>query len=425
LSRAGLHPRSCDARAATRRIRLAIALAALAAPALLSAQHATAQGATRIGFWAGEAVPGTDWDKPNTYWNRRDTSAYTPGLWKALSDNRIPLYFNLRYRRDFGPVPAGMPHRNDGLRIVRRANRLGVPVWAWVLVPFSAGYWSWDGAAAEHFGAVKALAGWARARHLRLQGIVLDPEPQLNTPFETSSALLGATSTELPSLLQRTIDPAGQCAAWRGYARIARWAGRHRIRIAAAPAPLALDDIADGNLALQDAAGFVVPNAPWDALFFQAYRSVFSYYLGHDPGPGIVSSYFRSARGEFGDAGQVSLGSAGRGPYRRFSRLLRDVRLAATLGAGTVPVYSLERTLRAYGGPRSVIRLARAARHPFTGTGRARASAPTPQAKAVRAGIRRTDAAAQAATWLATDANGAPLAANPWPYGCRGWRQLG
>ena len=397
-------------------------LAAVAALTLLLSQSGLAQGKTTIGFWAGEAVPGTNWDEPDTYWNRRDTSAYTPYLWSVLRENRIPLYLNLRYRRDFGPVPPGMPHRRDGLAIVRKANRLGVPVWGWILVPFASGYWSWDGAAAEHLDAVKALVRWARAKHLRLRGVVLDPEPQLNTPFETSAALLGAgDGTELPSLLQRTIDPAGQCAAWQGYARIARWARSHRVRLAAAPAPLALDDIADGRLALQDAAGFVVPNAGWHALFFQAYRSVFSYYLGHDPGSGIVSSYFHSARREFGDTGQVSLGSSGRGPYRRFSRLVRDVRLAATLGARHVPIYSLERTLRAYGGPRSVVRLAQAADRPFTGSGRARASAPTPQAKAVRAGIRRADAAALAATSQATDSSGAPLLANSWPYGCGSW----
>jgi hypothetical protein len=397
-------------------------LAALAALALLCALPTPAQGKTTIGFWAGEAVPGTNWDEPATYWRRRDTSAYTPGLWRVLSEKRIPLYFNLRYRRDFGPVPPGMPHRRDGLAIVRKANRLGVPVWAWILVPYTSGYWSWEGAAAEHFDAVKALVRWERAKHVELRGVVLDPEPRLNTPFETSSALLGGgDGSTLPSLLQDTIDPGGQCAAWKGYAALARWARRHRVPLAAAPSPLALDDIEDGQLALQDAAGFIVPNAGWHALYFQAYRSVFSYYLGHDPGSGIVSSYFHSSRREFGDAGQVSLGSSGRGPYRHFSRLLRDVRLAATLGARNVPIYSLERTLRSYGGPRSVIRLAEAADRPFTGSGRARASTPTPWARAVRAGIRSVDAAALAATSLATDSTGAPLLPNSWPYGCGSW----
>jgi hypothetical protein len=405
----------------------------VAALALLALSSASAQGraighkkavterGTGIAFWAGEAIPGTDWDSPGSYWKRRDLHAYTPYLWRVLAKNRIPLYFNLRYKRDFGPVPPGKPHWRDGLRIIRKANRLGVPVWAWVLIPYSDGYWAWEGAAAEQFAATRSLVSWARKKHVRLRGVALDPEPPVGTPFETAAAILGGGSdTTLPALFQQSIDPAGQCAAWHGYARIVHWAKRHRVRIAAAPAPAALDDLEDGKLALQDATGFVLPKAPWDELYFQAYRSVFAYHWGHDPGPGIVSSYLRSAHREFGRAGQISLGSAGRGPYRRFSRLLGDVRVAATLGARQVPIYSLERTLRSYGGPRAVIRLAEAARHPFTGPAATKSKAPTSQARKLRGAIHRTDIAAAVSTPTVTGGRGAARPPNRWPGGCRG-----
>ncbi len=198
-----------------------------------------------------------------------------------------------------------------------------------------------------------------------------------------------------------------------------RWAKRHNVKIAAAPAPAALDDLKDGRLALQDATNFILPNAPWDELYFQAYRSVFAYHAGRDPGPGIVSSYLRSARHEFGSAGQISLGSAGRGPYRRFSRLLNDVRVAATLGAREVPIYSLERTLRSYGGPRALLRLVHAARHPFTGPAASKSTAPTSSASRLRAAIHRTDVAATIDTPTVTASHGASLPANRWPNGCR------
>jgi hypothetical protein len=387
--------------------------AAVGSPTALSPQ-----GATTVGFWAGEAVPGTDWHNPSTYWDRRDTHDYTPYLWRVLRRYQIPLYFNLRYGRDFGPVPPGEPQRHDALRIIRTANRLGVPVWGWILVPYSDGYWAWEGNAAEQFAAVRALTHWTRTKHVRLRGYALDPEPRVLTPFETTAAIVGGGNDALFStLFPETIDPASQCAAWHEYARIPRWAERHHIRVATAPAPAALDDIGDGRLALQDASGFIVPNAPWSELFFQAYRSVFSYYSGHDPGPSIVSSYFRSAQSEFGDAGQISLGSAGRGPYRRFSHLVDDVRLAATLGARNLPIYSLERTLRAYGGPRAVIRLVNAARNPFTSRA-TKSAVPSPRAKALRAAIRHADKAARAATPAITAAHNAPLPANRWPGGC-------
>lgn len=398
---------------------LAPAVASAAREAAVGGQRAIARTGTTVGFWAGEAVPGTDWDVPETYWKRRDTHFYTPRLWRVLRRHRIPLYFNLRYRRDFGPVPAGMPQRNDALRIIRTANRLGVPVWGWILIPYTEGYWAWEGGAAEHFRAIRSIVGWAREKRVRLQGLTLDPEPRLRTPFEMTAAIMGGSGGgAFESVFQPTIDPAGQCAAWRGYEHMVRWAERRGVRVSAAPMPAALDDIGDGRLALQDAANFILPTAPWDELFFQVYRSVFTYYSGHDPGPGIVSSYFRSAQREYGSVGQLSLGSAGRGPYRRFASLLHDIRLAATLGAREVPIYSLERTLRAYGGPRSLVRLVKAARNPFTGPAAVKATAPTPQAKKLRAAIRRADRAATAHTQPITAARGAALTPNRWPGAC-------
>lgn len=395
--------------------------ASLARPdrAGIDAQQAIAQPRTTIGFWAGEAVPGTDWDLPDTYWDRRDTHFFTPRLWRVLRRNRIPLYFNLRYRRDFGPVPPGEPHRHDALRIIRTANRLGVPVWAWVLIPYSDGYWAWEGAAAEQFAAVRSLTRWAREKRVRLRGLALDPEPRLRTPFEATSAIMGGgNNATFATLFKQALDPAGQCAAWRGYARIVRWARQRRIGIVAAPMPAALDDLGDRRLALQDAAGFILPNAPWDGLYFQAYRSVFAYYSGHDPGPGIVASYLRTAQREFGSVGQISLGSSGRGPYRRFASLLHDVRLAATLGARQVPIYSLERTLRAYGGPRAVTRLVHAAAHPYLGPAASRSVATTRGAHVLRSAVRRADRAATASTPEVSAARGAALSANSWPDGC-------
>lgn len=401
-----------------------VSLALLALPASGARGATSVEGATTtIGFWAGEAVPGTNWGNPDSYWNRRDTHLYTPGVWRALADNHIPIYFNLRYKRDFGPVPPDQPHRNDALPVLREANRLGVPVWGWVLVPFADGYWASEGNAAEQFRAVKSLVGWARQKGVVLQGLALDPEPPVGTPQEASAALLGgAGEAALPTLLGRLANPEGQCAAWRTYERTAIWARNHGIVLSAAPMPTALDDLEDGRLALEDASDFVLPDAPWHALFFQAYRSVFAYHAGVDPGPGIVTSYLRSARRQFWDAGQVSLGSAGRGPYRRFRTLLHDVRLAATLHAREVPIYSLERTLRSYRGPRALIRLVQAARHPFTGKLARAATTPTPEADAIRATIRANDAALAAATpELTVRAGVGPREANSWPGGCAGW----
>ncbi len=422
----------------TRRARQgagAALLVALALALLLAPQAASAADRSKLGgrealtpepmtlaFWAGESVPGTDWDEPATYWNLRATRTYTPRVWRVLSRYRIPIYLNLRYKRDFGPVPAGMPRRNDGLRIVRKANRLGVPVWGWVLIPFSDGYWAWEGAAAEQFEATRALVRWAREKRLRLRGVALDPEPRLRTPFESTATIMGgnAGGASFSAVFQPRIEPLAQCAALQTYARIPRWGERHGVRVAAAPMPAALDDVEDGRLALQDAADFILPRGPWHAIYFQVYRSVFNYYSGRDPGPGIVSSYYRSAQAQYGAAGQLSFGSTGRGPYKRFAALLHDVRLAATLGATELPLYSLERTLNAYGGPSSIARLARAAQHPFAGPAASKAIKATTGSGALRAAVRRADRAAASATPGITAARGTRMSANAWPDGCGG-----
>jgi len=396
-----------------------IAVAATIVLAQLLFSAGSALGRTTVGFWAGEAVHGSDWKSPGTYWNRRDVRPYTPKLWDVLSRNRIPLYFNLRYRRDFGPVPKGKPHRTDGLEIIREANRLGVPVWGWVLIPYTEGYWAWEGVGAEQLRAVKSLRRWARTRGVRLRGMVLDPEPPIDTPFDAKAAILGGgVDSVFSSLLPQTIDPARQCSAWNRYRHIAHWARRHHVVLSAAPAAVALDDLDNGSLALQDASEFIVPKARWHELFFQGYRSAFAYYGGHKPGSGLVSSYLRSARRWFGRKGQISLGAAGRPGYRHLGSLVHDVRLAATLGARDLPIYSLEKTLRSYGGTRAVLRLARAARHPFTGKKGATATAVAPHAEALRESIRVADTTASNATPTISEGLGAARPANGWPGAC-------
>jgi hypothetical protein len=397
----------------------AVAFAATIALALPLFAAGQAQARTTIGFWAGEAVPGSNGGSPGTYWNPRDTRPYTPALWSVLSRYRIPLYFNLRYRRDFGPVPPGKPRRTDGLEIVREANRLGVPVWGWVLIPYSEGYWAWEGVGAEELRAVKALRRWTLANGVRLRGMVLDPEPPIDTPLDAKAAILGGgVDSAFSSLLPQAIDPARQCSAWNRYRHISDWARRHHVTLSAAPAAVALDDLDDGGLALQDASEFVLPKAHWHELFFQVYRSAFAYYGGHRPGSGLVSSYLRSARRWFGPKGEVSLGAAGRPGYRRLSSLVHDVRLAATLGARDLPIYSLEKTLRSYGGPRAVQRLARAALHPFTGKKNATATAGAPHAEALRAAIHLADTAATNGTPAISEGLGAARPANRWPGAC-------
>src|SRR6476646_10639417 len=95
-----------SSRVMTRRVPTYAALVSVVIALLLAAAATAAPGGgTRIGFWAGETIPGTDYSSPGTYWKPRNTQMYTPHLWRILSSERIPLYFNLRFHRDFGSIP--------------------------------------------------------------------------------------------------------------------------------------------------------------------------------------------------------------------------------------------------------------------------------------------------------------------------------
>jgi hypothetical protein len=383
---------------------------------LLAPPVATAK--TRLGFWAGESVPGTDYKKPSTYWKPRSIRVYKPRLWETLSRDRMSLYFNLRFRSDFGPLPKGRHRHHEALRVLREANRYRIPVWGWVLIPFSAGYWAWEGAAEEEMRAVQSLVHWKAKNHVHLKGVVIDPEPPVGTPYGQTAAILRGGGAALNLIFRHNLNPAAQCAAWSGYSDIVAWAHTHHVRIAAAPTPTALDDLGDGRLALQDASQFVLPRAGWNKVFFQAYRSIFYYYRRHDPGPALVASYLLSARSHFGRAGEVSIGSAGRTGYRKLGQLVHDVRLAATLGARELPIYSLERTLHAYGGLGALEQLAWAAHHPFKRKKQAEAAAVKRAAVSVHTALARTDSYAAVATSSIAAESGATAIANPWPEAC-------
>jgi hypothetical protein len=394
-----------EAAAIIRRVRRAVIriAAALALAGAFALQAAGAGGATRVGFWAGEELKGAGTvfeAAPEDYWNPRDTSAWTPRLWRVLARGRVPLYINLRYRRDFGPLPPGMPRRNDALALIRHAQRLGIPLWAWIVVPYADGYWSYEGNASTTKAALRSLRRWAAREGIRLRGAAIDSEPSIEETNRLFAAF-GSDPSQLSSYLDDTVDPLRQCAGVRAYAGILEWARERNLRLVAAAYPPVLDDLADGNLALQDVLDVVtLPPGGWGAVYFMAYRSLYEQLFGGDPGSGLISSYFRSARARLGAGGQVTLGIAGMEPYGSVESLVHDVRLLATLGARTVPIYSLEGAAAAFGS-RGVAKVVRAARRPFTGAAEA-ATAPSSAAEGDRALLASLDAAAGLATPVIT-----------------------
>src|SRR3954451_4220877 len=154
----------------------AVALCALiCAPAIASDGLELAAGEQFVG------VPTGSFDHTDAgYWTeRRDTRIYTPALWRTLARTHTRLALHLRYGRDFGPTPPGMPRIEDALPLLRAANRHHVAVSAWLVVPYANGYWAHERNAPLVTTAVRSFVAWAREQHVRVTGVLIDLEASI------------------------------------------------------------------------------------------------------------------------------------------------------------------------------------------------------------------------------------------------------
>jgi len=317
---------------------------------LLIGADASASQDIEVGFWAGEERL-NDGGQPapidgDAYWAPRDLTQFTPELWDVLESHKVPIYFNIRYMRDFGPVPPDQGPYNEILPIFQEANARGVPIWGWVTVPPDEGYFAWEGGAAIQKEALVSAQDWMTANGVTAAGYVLDVEPPAHIITKLRE-VQGGNILALLEIYQEAIDPAKQSQGWRDYVALVDWAHSQGLKLAATAPNFVLDDNNDGTMGLQDATDVILPHADWDGVFIQAYRNELD--LFGDPGPGIVNSYFTSARHQYGGIADVSIGTPGETGYLDAASMVNDIRLLATLGGHHVPVYTLERTAKQFG----------------------------------------------------------------------------
>ncbi|MBH0779247.1 hypothetical protein [Nocardia bovistercoris] len=367
---------------------------------------------TLHGFTSGQ-VP-----DPNTYWTvPRDFSAYTPEVWRLLQNRGAAIAVNMRWQRDFGPVPAGMPRFDELLPFLRTAADHHVGVVAWLTIPYSDGYWATEDNVAQHERMIRDFDAWTHAVEFRPEEVVLD----LEAPLTDTAVFNKAFRDPLPAvqMLARNIGPEQQCEAMHGYERVVAWLEEHGYPTKAAAYSYLFDDIADGDLGLSDALDMPVPRpGVFRELGFMAMRSVYASMIGSDPGPSIHSAYIAEMKRWYGDSATFSLGEAGEGPYEHdLGELVRDTRLAAALTTGTVGIYSLDKALADY-GIAGVSELFDAAERPLTGAELAAATEISPTAKAARGLVGVENAAVGTLAPIATGSQGSVRSPNPWPPTC-------
>ncbi len=397
----------------------------LATALLLTGQGAAASAAghSRLVFAAAEEVSTLHGfttgqvPDPSTYWTvERDLSAYTPAVWAELKRRRAWITVNMRWQRDFGPVPAGMPQFGELLPFLRTARANGVGVVAWLTVPYADGYWATEDNVAENAQMVRDFDAWARAVGFRPKQVLLDLEAPLTDTATANQAFRDPVS--VIEMLNRNVGPDQQCAAMHGYEDIAAWLEDHGHPTIAAAYSFLFDDIRDGNVALSDGLDMPLPRpGTFREVAFMAMRSVYAALTGSDPGPSIHSAYIRQMKRWFGGSATFSLGEAGEGPYEDLGEMVRDTRLAAALTTGTVGIYSLDKALGAYGLD-GVSRLFDAVEHPLAGEELRSAAKISAGAREARALIGAENAMVSAGLPLAMAARGAPQLPNAWPPRC-------
>ncbi|WP_329569475.1 hypothetical protein [Kitasatospora sp. NBC_01266] len=280
---------------------------------------------------------------------------WTPQLWQTLARDRVGLFVQVD-DGDFGP------HADTwATHIIGEANRLGLPVTIW-----TGGN---DTTTAQSRTEVDRIHTWLRTDQLRAQDIVIDDEGTAQTMTLVGEAMAGDQNAE-QQLLTANIDPAQQCQAIAADRALIKRAHRDGLALDVTPMPQSLDDLDAGTLALQDTLNATSnPPATWDADYFQAYRSDFTHDFGPATSSGLLTSYYESAHQHLGDAGELTIGVAGLAPYTTLAPLVHDVRLLATLGQKTIPIFSLEQIVATY-GPDSLDSLAAATHEPLANVDR-------------------------------------------------------
>ncbi len=217
-------------------------------------------------------------------------------------------------------------------RVVRRLNRAGIPVVAWLLLPKDEGYWFNTGnylAAARRYG---AFCAWTEQYGLHWAGVGLDIE----TDIAEMRQLLVSPMRLAPVLARRLLDTRQLDRAQAAYTALVEAIRADGYPVDSYTMPLLVDERRAGSSLLRRLAGWV--DLPVDREVLMLYSSFYRPY-GH----AILASYA-------GDAPSAGLGVTGGGveiegmtppPFLTWDEFQRDLLTAARF-TRDLHVFSLE-----------------------------------------------------------------------------------
>lgn len=375
--------------------------------------------ATQVGFAAGETTTQCLASDPS--FCPRNTKNYTPAVWQVLRNTHATLYMNIEYMADFGPSAPGIAQRNDVIPLVQTANRLDVPIVAWITLPISEGTFFDEQNAALAPDIIADFHSWKAAHDLRIADTMLDLEfPTGDQPV--TDALAGNPST-LEQAVHADIDPAGQCMAMASYRDTISWAHQNGMTLSGTPTNFSIDDLADHNMGMADALDMpAIAPGMYDHLWVQAYRTEPPVPPGtpadFDFGSGYVAHYYQLAQRYFGSTGQVGMGNIGIPPYNTLQPVVSDVRMLAGMGATSVFLFDFDATVNTFGvsGLQTIVE---AGEQPLTGPALIAAERSlTAEGEQALQLFNALDQLSNTLTLAVTASEGHPRQPNSWPGGC-------
>ncbi|NOZ27396.1 MAG: hypothetical protein GXP39_05000 [Chloroflexi bacterium] len=221
---------------------------------------------------------------------------------------------------------------SERAKVVRRLNKAGIPVIAWLLLPKSQGYWFNQNNASQAAARYVAFKAWTAEHDLRWAGVGLDIEPD----FREARQLAVNRWQVLPRVLRRLFDRERLRRAQIEYSALVAQIRADGYHVDSYLIPFIIDEREAGSSLLQRLGGLV--DIPADREVLMLYTS----YM-RPRGPGFLWSYAR-------DAQSVGVGVTGGGvefegvtlpPPLDWSEFARDLRLAHRW-THDIHVFSLE-----------------------------------------------------------------------------------
>ncbi|MDP8257522.1 MAG: hypothetical protein P9M14_17385 [Candidatus Alcyoniella australis] len=226
----------------------------------------------------------------------------------------------------------------DLLAFLRDAETAGVAVRAWILLPYSEGYWPSE-ANAELFAEVALdYAQWFIDNQLAIEWIVVDMETSVNVIGDLTRMLQEGRYADALLVLIEHLDPQRFAQASEVYNQLNDELRAMGMRSMVVTAPMFLDDLFDQDCTIQDAMDIPVSTVEWDEVSTMVYTTTYNSTLGMDFGPDLVYSYARTTIEHYPHNASIALGISGE--YEDYQTLADEVAASKAAGIERIQIYN-------------------------------------------------------------------------------------